>query len=375
MNSTIVHDWIYSISGAEKVLEAINNLYPSDIYTLVKNPDIHSKHTSLDLAKIKTSFLQKFPFATKLYPNYLPFFPGAIERFDLREYDLILSSSCCAAKGIRKKDYQLHICYCHTPMRFLWGMGEEYLKLYNLNTGLKKYLASKLFAYLRKWDIKTSKTVDHFIANSTHTAKRIYKAYKRDSTVIYPPVNVEYFSQTIAVKEDYFVTAGRFVPYKRIDLIIEAFNQMPEKKLLILGHGPQERALSKKITSKNIKMGGFIKDKKLREHVSKAKAFIYMAEEDFGILPVEAQACGTPVIAYKKGGVSETTIHGKTSILFENQTVGDLIEAVRNFEVCSACFSSQEIKDHAKQFSKDEFNRKFVKFVSEKYNLWKSSCL
>jgi glycosyltransferase involved in cell wall biosynthesis len=370
MKSAIIHDWIYSISGAEKVLEAINLLFPSDIYTLIKN-ESNLSDTKLPIVDIKTSFIQRLPFAKERYPYYLPFYPKAIESFNLKNYEVIISSSSCAAKGVKKNSKQLHICYCHTPMRFLWDMCEDYLKIYHLEKGFKSTLAKVLFSKLRKWDIKTAHRVDYFIANSKHTANRIKQVYNREATVIYPPVDIDFYSQEEGTRQDYYVTVARFVPYKRIDLIIETFNNFPDKKLLILGQGPQKKKLLSLIKSKNIKLCGYVSNLELRRAVSRARAFIYMAHEDFGILPVEAQACGTPIIAYGKGGVLETTKEGITSVLFGNQTIADLKLAILKFEKIEKTFQANEIKSFASQFSRERFNLEFSSFVRTAYSKFK----
>ncbi len=364
MKTALIHDWIYSISGAEKVLESIYELYPSDIYTLIKNQNL-SNSTTLPLQEIKTSFIQKLPFSKNHYPYFLPLYPKAISSFDLSKYDLLISSSSCAAKGIKKRTDQLHICYCHTPMRFLWDLYEDYLRVYRLDKGIKNFLVKRLFSNLRKWDVKTSRSVDYFIANSHHTASRIKRAYQRDSVVIYPPVDVDFFIKGNAIKEDYFVTAARFVPYKKIDLIIKTFNQMPDKKLIVLGQGPLDKKLRSLVKSDNIKILGYVGDEALKTIVSKARAFIYMAHEDFGILPVEAQACGTPIIAYGKGGLLETTLEGVTSILFKQQAEKDLLEAVKEFEDLESQFDPSVIKEFSKQFSKARFNEEFGKLIEK----------
>lgn len=362
MKTAIVHDWIYSISGAEKVLESINALFPSTIYTLVKNK--RSKlDSNLPIKDIKTSFLQYMPFAKEKYPYYLPLFPFAVETFKLRDFDIIISSSSCAAKGVKKHSGQIHICYCHTPMRFLWDLHNDYLKIYNYETGIKRYLVTKLFSKLKTWDIKTSQGVDFFIANSNHTAQRIRKAYNRESTVIYPPVDVEFYNTSSDVKEDYYVTAARFVPYKKINLVIETFNQLSDRKLLILGQGPEKKALEALVKSKNIQIKGYVSKLELKTMIAKAKAFIYMAHEDFGILPVEAQACGTPIIAYGRGGVLETTKQDVTAILFEAQTSESLKAAILEFEQKQKLFNTKDIKNFSKNFSSDKFNHKFDTFV------------
>ncbi|ADY73996.1 glycosyl transferase group 1 [Desulfurobacterium thermolithotrophum DSM 11699] len=363
MKIALVHDWLTTLAGAEKVLEAIYELYPYFIYTLVKD-EKKLKDSIFEKADIRTSFIQKLPKAKTKYRNYLLFFPLAIEQFNLSEYDVIISSSHAVAKGVLTNSNQLHICYCHTPVRYAWDLYHEYLKKSGLSKGIKAVIAKLILHYIRIWDATTSNRVDYFIANSRYIAKRIKKTYGRESTVIYPPVNVDKF-EVYTQKEDFYLTASRMVPYKKIDLIVEAFSKMPDKKLVVIGDGPDFEKIKKK-AGKNVELLGYQPFEVLKDYMQRAKAFIFAAEEDFGIVPVEAQACGTPVIAYGKGGVTETVINGKTGIFFRTQTVESLIEAIKNFERREDIFDPLEIRKNSEKFSKERFKKEFKEFVDKK---------
>ncbi len=363
MKIALVHDWLMTIAGGEKVLEEIYKLYPSPIYTLVKRQD-GLKGSIFEKALIHTSFIQKLPFSKTKYRSYLPFFPLAIEQFNLLEYDLIISSSHAVAKGVLTNSNQLHICYCHTPMRYAWDLYHTYLKESGLEKGIKGLIAKFILHYIRVWDYTTANRVDYFIANSKYIAKRIKKIYGRDSTVIYPPVNVDKF-ELYTQKEDFYITASRMVPYKKIDLIVETFSKFPDRKLVVIGDGPDFEKIKKK-AGKNVELLGYQPFEVLKNYMQKAKAFIFAAEEDFGIVPVEAQACGTPVIAYGKGGVTETVVNGKTGIFFREQTVESLIEAIKNFEERENTFDPLEIRKNAEKFSKERFKKEFKEFVDKK---------
>ena len=363
IKTVLVHDWLTTLAGAERVLEAIYEIYPSPIYTLVKNEEI-LKNSIFGKADIRTSFLQKFPKAKTKYRNYIMFFPLAIEQFDLSEYDIIISSSHAVAKGVLTSSNQLHICYCHTPIRYAWDLYHQYLIDSGLTKGIKSFLAKFILHYIRIWDYTTANRVDYFIANSKYIARRIKKIYGKDSTVIYPPVDVNKF-EVYTKKENFYLTASRIVPYKKIDLIVEAFSYMPDKKLVVIGDGPDLEKIKKK-AGKNVEILGYQPFEILKDYMQRAKAFIFAAEEDFGIVPVEAQACGTPVIAYGKGGVTETVIDGKTGIFFEEQTVESLIKAIKNFEKKEELFNPLEIRKNAEKFSKERFKKEFKEFVNKK---------
>jgi len=358
LKSAIIHDWLISgVGGGEKILEAIHNLYPSPIHTLVKNLK-NLEGTYFEDLSINTSFIQKLFKASKYYKNYLPLFPLAIELFDLSEYDLVISSSHCVAKGVITTPDQLHICYCHTPVRYAWDLMYEYLREYR---GLKKFFIQAVLHYLRNWDVSSATRVDYFIANSKYIAKRIEKCYRRKAEVIYPFVDLLFFEESDR-KEDYYITASRFVPYKRIDLIVEAFTFM-KKKLVVIGDGPEWKKVAAKAGS-TIELLGYQSDQVLKSYLRGAKAFIFAAVEDFGIAPVEAMACGTPVIAFGKGGACETILDGLTGLFFHEQTVDAIVSAVKRFERME--FDSNLCRKRAEFFSRDKFNREFQSFVQEK---------
>lgn len=359
MKTAIVHDWLVSMGGAEKSLDAIFSLYPSPIYTLVQKEGFFQK-SSFAQAEIITSFIQKLPMATTKYRNYLPFFPTAVERFDLTPYDVIISSSHAVAKGAKIREGQLHLCYCYTPMRYAWDLYDQYMS--DLS-GLKEILAKWTLSYMRKWDAGNADKVHHYVAISQFIADRIKRVYGREATVIYPPVETDEFEfQTH--KDDFYFTMSRMVPYKRIDLIVEAFTQMPCKRLVVIGDGPEMEKI-KKLAGKNIELLGFQPDPVMRKYLSQARAFVFAAEEDFGIAPVEAQASGTPVIAYGKGGSLETVIKGKTGIFFEEQTVSSLIEAIEKFEHRE--FDPEDLRLNAERFNRARFKKEFKQFVEEKW--------
>ena len=362
MRSAIVHDWLLSgAGGGEKVLQAIHRLFPSPIYTLVQN-QAELKGTYFQDLQIHSSFIQNLFRAEKKYKSYLPLFPLAIEHFDLRQYDVVLSSSHCAAKGVITSPDQIHICYCHTPMRYAWDLMHDYLRETKLDQGVKGFFAKLILHYLRGWDVHTAHRVDHFIANSDYVARRIKKFYSRSSTVIYPPVDLTLFQEQ-PNKEPFYLTASRMVPYKRIDLIVEAFSKMPDQKLVVIGDGPEWKKVKAK-AGKNIELLGFQPDFVLKEFMQRAKGFVFAAVEDFGIIPVEAMASGTPVIAFGKGGVCETVIDGKTGHFYPEQTLNALIEAIRFFEKRE--WDSGECRKRAEMFSSERFKLQFGDFIRSK---------
>ena len=364
MKKAIVHDWIVDIGGAENCLKDIYSIYPdSKIFTLLYREDTLSK-LNLPLTSVRNSFIQKLPKSIKSYRNYLLLFPLAIEQFDLSEYDVIISSSHAVAKGVLTNVNQLHICYCYTPMRYAWDLYHQYLKETGLSKGLKGSVAKLVLHYMRIWDLSTVNRVDYFVAISNYIAKRIKKVYGRDSVVIYPPVEVDKF-EIYTKKEDFYLTASRMVPYKKIDLIVEAFSRLPDKKLVVIGDGPDFEKIKKK-AGRNVELLGYQPFDVLKSYMQRAKAFIFAAEEDFGIIPVEAQACGTPVIAYGKGGALETVIKDKTGVFFYEQTVDSLIEAIKRFESVEDKFDILEIRKNAEKFSKERFKLEFKSFVERK---------
>ena len=360
MKTAIVHDWLTTFGGSELVLKEILETYPSPIFTLFYDEKFIEDFFSSD-TQITPSFLQKIPFIEKTYRNLLPVFPRAIESFGLSGYDLILSSSHSVAKGVLTTSEQLHICYCSSPMRYVWDLYFEHL---NGSGTLKKILMQILTPRLRAWDLLSAPRVDHFIANSRYIAKRIAKVYGRTADVIYPPVDVDQYFLS-KDKEEYYITISRLVPYKRVDLMVEAFQHLPDRKLLILGDGPEMQRL-KKIAPKNVELLGFVKQEQCKILLSKARAFLFMAKEDFGISPVEAQSAGVPVIAYGKGGTLETVLHHKTGLFFEHQTAESLLQAIAAFEKYEEHFDPMLIRSHALQFSKERFKREYFDFVTQK---------
>jgi glycosyltransferase involved in cell wall biosynthesis len=361
MKTALVHDWLVSpVGGAENTLQDILALFPSPIHTLLWNPKAF-QNTPFAIAEIHSSFIQKLPFSATRFRSYLPLFPLAIEQFNLGSYDVILSSSHCVAKGVLTHSEQTHICYCHTPMRYAWDLCHEYLREAKLDRGFKGALARYFLHYLRGWDVHSSRRVDHFIANSHFVARRIQKLYGRESTVIYPPVDTRFYSLS-EKKENYYLTSSRLVPYKKIDLIVEAFSSLPDQKLVIIGEGPEADKIRKKAT-KNVEFLGFQPNEILRQYMQKAKAFVFAALEDFGIVPIEAMASGTPVIALGKGGTAETVLHEKTGLLFENQTTPDIQNAIQTFEKMQERFDPSLIREHAASFSRERFRSELKQFV------------
>ena len=366
----IVHDWLVAYAGAERVLEEIINCYPdADLFSVV---DFIPKNERgfLKNKPVKTSFIQKLPFAKKKYRTYLPFMPLAVEQFDLSGYDIVISSSHAVAKGVITGPDQLHISYVHSPMRYAWDLQHQYLKETGLDRGLKGWLAKRELHKLRMWDLRTANGVDHFLANSRFIARRIWKVYRREATVIYPPVDVDSFSPC-KQKEGFFLTASRMVPYKKIDLIAEAFSLMPDKRLYIIGDGPDFDKVKSKAAA-NVELLGYQPFEVLRNYMQRAKAFVFAAEEDFGIVPVEAQACGTPVIAYGKGGALETVTEGETGLFFDAQTPSSIIEAVKRFEDMKDRFIPSKIREKTLRFSKDRFRQEFSSFVNDAWESFKS---
>lgn len=376
MRVAVVHDWLVTYAGAERVLHQILNCFPkADLFCTVdflSDSDrqyIHNK-------KATTSFIQKLPSAKHKYRNYLPLMPLAVEQFDLSSYDLIISSSHAVAKGVLTGPDQLHICMCYSPIRYAWDLQHQYLYESKLNQGLKGWVAKYFLHKMRIWDARTSNGVDQFIAISNYIQRRIMKSYRRDSKVIYPPVDVSNFTFQ-EEKSDYYFTASRMVPYKKISTIIEAFAEMKDKKLIVIGDGP-EFPKCKSVAAENVVLMGWQPFNVLKHHMQNAKAFIFAAEEDFGIAPLEAQACGTPVIAFGKGAALETikglTDLQPTGLFFENQTKESLIEGVKSFERNSHLIKPASCRQNALRFSPENFRKELFNFVTIEFNLFKSKC-
>lgn len=371
MKVAIVCDWLVVYAGAEKVLEQILNIYPeADLFALVDFLD-KDKRDFIKNKKVTTTFIQKLPKAKTKYRNYLPLMPLAIEQLDLSKYDVVISSSHCVAKGVLTGPNQVHISYVHSPIRYAWDLQHQYLKEAGFTKGLKGWIAKIILHYMKIWDTRTSNGVDYFIANSQFVAKRIWKCYRRKADVIYPPVDVEAF-EYCDEKEDFYLTASRMVPYKKMDLIVEAFTKMSDKKLIVIGNGPDFDKIQKIAAGHgNIKLMGYQPFKVLKDYMQKAKAFVFTAEEDFGITPVEAQACGTPVIAYGRGGALETVrgldIKDKpTGVFFDKQNKDSLISTINYFEDNREKIRFKDCRENALNFSIDNFKSALKKYVNNK---------
>jgi glycosyltransferase involved in cell wall biosynthesis len=365
----IVHDWLVVYAGAERVLDHMLRVFPdADLFSLIDFlPD--GERGFLNGRRPQTSFIQRLPGARRSYRRYLAVMPYAIEQFDLTGYDLVLSSSHAVAKGVLTGPDQLHLCMCYSPMRYAWDLQHQYLQGSGLDRGLKGALARWMLHRMRVWDARTSNSVDGFIAISRFIARRIWKVYRREATVIYPPVEVECFTPGGA-HEDFYVTASRMVPYKRIDLIVEAFAGMAKRKLVVIGDGPEASRIRRK-AGPNVVFLGEQPFPVLRDHLRRARAFVFAAEEDFGIAPLEAQACGTPVIAYGKGGVLET-IRGldaqePTGVYFREQTTQSLVSAVEEFERAQTRIAPTACRENALRFSPERFRREFSEYVDAKF--------
>ena len=371
MKVAIIHEWLVTVGGSDKVCKAILDIFPNaDIYTLVAKKEI-CEELGIPWEKVHTSFIQNMPFSKSHHRTYLPLFPLAIEQFDLRGYDVIISSSHCVAKGILKKENQLHICYCHSPIRYAWDMYNEYLEGSGLQKGIKGWLVRYLLHRVRKWDLLSSFRVNYFISNSDYVGKRIKETYRRHSTTIHPNIDISHF-ELCEKKHDYYLASSRLVSYKKIDIVIEAFNQMPDKKLIVIGGGPDLQAY-RKLAKSNINVMGYQPFDVLKEKMQHAKAFVFAADEDFGMIPIEAESCGTPVIAYGHGGSLETVCEGKTGLFFKEQTVESIIDAVTRFEsMGEQPFLPSDCRKWAEGFSEERFKKEIKDFVEQKYSLFNS---
>ena len=363
MKVAVEHDWFNDEGGAEKVIKEILVCFPeADVYCLFDFFDAEKRKKYLSSKPTHRSFIQRIPFAKKFYRFLFPLFPKAIESLDLSGYDLIISSSFCVAKGINKTAKQLHICYCHSPVRYAWDLRRDYL------AAVHGALIKKTFSYfldkLKKWDIDSSIRVDYFIANSINVQKRIFENYARESVVIYPPVNISAFTIT-QNKSDYFFTVARLVAYKKTELIIRAFSKMPHLELQVAGVGPNLGKL-RRIATPNVKMLGYIDSQTKKEKIGNAKAFLGAANEDFGITMVEAQASGTPVIVPYIGGYIETVLD-TTGLFYKNQNVEDIVVAVTKFENEKRKFKSSDFIDNVERFNVARFQKEFMEFVNSKY--------
>lgn len=371
MRVALVHDWFVNAGGAESVVEQILEIYPNaDLFAII---DFLPKgqRNLINNKNVNTSFIQKIPFAKKFYRLLLPLMPLAVEQFNLSNYDLVISSSSCVAKGVLTSPNQLHICYCHTPMRYAWSDYFDYIKNYNLYSSLKNLFVKFYLHKIRIWDIISNNRINKFIANSSNVKNRIKKYYNRSSIIIYPPVDTNFYNQKLSSKEDFYITVSRLVKNKKVDLIVDTFlKNYPNKKLIVIGDGPELKILKKKANS-NINFLGYQSKISTRDYLSRAKAFIFASHEDFGIVTVEAQSCGTPVIAYGKGGSLETVNNLNhtypTGIFFYNQTIEDLSFSIQQFEKNINKFFPKNCILKSNNFTQNIFKKEFKKYVDAEY--------
>jgi glycosyltransferase involved in cell wall biosynthesis len=366
----IVHEWPVVYAGSEQVVAGMLEVLPqAELYVLVHDPE-KLKGTPLEGVPTQTSFIQSLPGAKRWYRSYLPLLPLAVEQFDLRSYDLVISSSHAVAKGAITRADQLHISYVHTPMRYAWDFYHDYLTHRGMDRRIKRWLARLVLHYVRIWDAVSASRVDSYLTSSRYVARRIWSIYRRPARVICPPVNVTYYRSDLP-REEFYVSVSRFVPYKRMDLIVDAFTRLG-KPIVVIGEGP-DFAKVKRRAGPNVRLLGYQPDKVVADYLQRAKAFVFAAEEDFGIVPVEAQAAGCPVIAYAKGGALETVIGwprpDATGVFFEHQQPESLIQAVVYFEAHSEALTSDACRRNAERFGQNRFCQEFKATVEE---LWET---
>jgi glycosyltransferase involved in cell wall biosynthesis len=380
MKKALVHDWFKDFGGAERCVESFTNIWNDfDIYSLIDFLSDENREIILKGKDVTTSFIQNLPKAKTKYRNYLPFFPLAIEQFDLTEYELVISSSHAVAKGVLTRPDQLHISYVYSPIRYAWDLHFQYLRESGLDRGLKGWLAKYFLHKIRIWDFSTANRVDHYIAISHYIAKRIKKIYGKTADVIYPPVDTINF-KIGDITENYYVTSSRMVPYKKMDLIVEAISKT-NHRLIVIGTGPDWEKVKLK-SGKNIELLGHQSFEDMIRVIQRSKAYIFAAEEDFGIAPIEAQACGIPVIAFGKGAALETIVgefaneknvkETDTGIFFEEQNVSSLLGAVDLFEEQYEKFNKDIIRKNALRFSKERFEKEFEQKINLIYKEWKT---
>ncbi len=362
----MVHEWFGPHAGSEQVVVAMLGAFPrADLFATTYDPD-EMRGTPLESIPVRTSFIQSLPGATKRYRSYLPLMPLAVEQFDLRPYDLVLSSSHAVAKGVLTGADQLHVSYVYTPVRYAWDLYLDYLEAGGASRGIKSLPARLVLHYLRLWDYASAARADVFLADSAHVARRIAKIYRRSARVVYPPVEVGRYRADLP-REEFYVALSRFVPYKRMGLIVEAFNRIG-KPLVVVGDGPEFDKV-RRTAGANVELLGYQSDGVKADYLQRARAFVFAAEEDFSISVVEAQAAGCPMIAYGRGGVRETVIgwpaQGATGLFFENQTPESIAKAIETFERNRSEFRSEECARNAQRFSKERFRKEFGAVMQE----------
>lgn len=367
MRIAFVHDWLVVSGGAEKVTREILKCYDADVFALVDFLDDTDRAFILHGKKAKTSFIQQLPFAQHHFRNYLPLFPAAIDRLDLSNYDLILSASYAVAKGVRTRPDQVHVCYMHTPMRYAWVNESGYLKDHGLVRGPKAFLARKTLEYLRKWDLKSNPSIDRFIANSANVAQRVKGLYQRDADILLPPVDTELFTLGTGPRTHY-IAANRMVPYKRVDRMVEAFRRCPQRKLIVCGEGP-ERGNWEAEAPDNVRFLGHVEQAEFIGLLQGAKALITAADEDLGLTPLEAQACGTATIALRKGGYLETVSDGMNGVFFNSAEPAEIVAALDRFEAQGVTRSPEELRAGMTTYSSQHFREQYMAFVENTIRL------
>lgn len=365
----IVFEWFQRFGGVERVVAEMREAFPgADLFALVHDPK-SLMGTPFEGVPVRTSFIQLLPWAKEKYRLYLPLMPIAVEQLDLRSYDIVFSSSHTVAKGVLTRADQLHVSYTHTPVRYAWDLYFDYLAESGMDRGIRSWLARLVLHYLRLWDVSAANRVDAYLANSSYVARRIGKLYRRQARVIYPPVDAERYRPDLP-REEFFITVSRFVPYKHVDLIVESFAKTG-RRLMVIGDGP-DRSKVERLAKPNVKLLGYQPDEVVTDYLQRAKAFVLAADEDFGIAAVEAQAAGCPVIAYGKGGASESVIGwpgpGATGVFFDDQTLGALEGAVELFETHEGEFEPDTCRRNAERFGRERFQREFRTIVEE---LWR----
>lgn len=361
----VVHEWLLDYAGSERVLREILDLYPqADLFTLIDSRDAELR-AAISRPTKATSFLQSFPRPRQWLRYYVPLMPLAVEQFDLAGYDIVVSSSHAVAKGVITGPSQLHLSYVHTPMRYAWDLQHEYLRSAGLTRGPLSWAARLALHRLRQWDARSANGVDVLVANSQHVARRIRKAYRRDAQVLHPPVDVSAFPLQ-QEKEDFYLTVSRLEPYKRVDLLVAAFKRMPERRLVVIGDGPEMRRLRSGLPP-NVALMGRLPTSEVQHAMQRAKAFLFAGIEDFGIVMAEAQACGTPVIAYGRGGAAEIVrtddVSGPTGLLFSEQTADAVVDAVRRFAADVPRCSAERCRENALRFDRARFRSRFEELL------------
>lgn len=361
----VVHEWLLDYAGSERVLREILDLYPqADLFTLIDSRDAELR-AAISRPTKATSFLQSFPRPRQWLRYYVPLMPLAVEQFDLAGYDIVVSSSHAVAKGVITGPSQLHLSYVHTPMRYAWDLQHEYLRSAGLTRGPLSWAARLALHRLRQWDARSANGVDVLVANSQHVARRIRKAYRRDAQVLHPPVDVSAFPLQ-QEKEDFYLTVSRLEPYKRVDLLVAAFKRMPERRLVVIGDGPEMRRLRSGLPP-NVALMGRLPTPEVQHAMQRARAFLFAGIEDFGIVMAEAQACGTPVIAYGRGGAAEIVrtddVSGPTGLLFSEQTADAVVDAVRRFAADVPRCSAERCRENALRFDRARFRSRFEELL------------